>query len=151
MNLIAFYTARATATGGRSGGTVSTDDGALVARLELPHELGGDAEKTENAVNPEQLLACAWAASFADAIGFVAKQHNNILREIEVTATVTFGQYENDGFGILAEFAVGLPELRATEAEEIIREARTACPYAKAFNAADNLKITVIENKKNEN
>jgi organic hydroperoxide reductase OsmC/OhrA len=113
MNLISLYTARARATGRRSGGTVVTDDGAFAARRELPPELGGDAGKAENALNPEQLFACAWAASIADAINFAAKQRNLILRRIEVSAAVTFGQYENDGFGIRVEFAVRLPELPA--------------------------------------
>lgn len=144
MNLISLYAARATANGGRSGGRVATDDGVLVLRLELPSELGDEAGKAENAVNPEQLFACAWAASFADAIGFVAKQHNKILREIEVTATVTFGQYKDDGFGIAAEFEIKLPELSKLEAAEIISEARRGCPYSKAFRDADNLKITVL-------
>lgn len=144
MNLISLYTARATATGGRSGGRVATDDGAIDARLELPPDLGGEAMKGRNAINPEQLFACAWAASFADAIGFAAKQHNYIMREIEVTAAVTFGQYENDGFGIRAEVAVNLPESTAAEAEEIILQARAVCPYAKAFVGADSLKITLL-------
>lgn len=147
MSLISLYTAQATATGGRSGGTVATADGAIDARLELPVELGGETERVKNALNPEQLFACAWAASFADAIGFVAKQHNFILREIEVTATVTFGQYENDGFGIAAEFTINLPELSRSEAEKIAVEARAACPYTKAYRDAETLKINVLPKK----
>jgi Ohr subfamily peroxiredoxin len=143
MNLISLYTARATATGGRSGGTIATDDGVLAARIELPPELGGETGKAKNALNPEQLFACAWGASIADAINFAAKQRNLILRRIEVSAAVTFGQYENDGFGIAAEFAVSLPGLPAAEAEQIVREARATCPYTKAFRGAENLKITV--------
>jgi len=144
MNLISLYTTAATATGGRADGSVKTADGAINLRLGLPKELGG-GDSGEAVVNPEQLYACAWAASLADAIGFAAKQHNYILRQISVTATVTFGQYESDGFGIQAEFTVRLPELRAAEAERIIEEARATCPYVKAFRVAENLKITLLQ------
>ncbi len=145
MNLISLYTTAATATGGRADGSVKTADGAINLRLGLPQELGGDGATGETLVNPEQLYACAWAASLADAIGFAAKQHNHILRQISVTTTVTFGQYESDGFGIQAEFTVTLPELRAAEAERIIEEARATCPYVKAFRVAENLKITLLQ------
>jgi lipoyl-dependent peroxiredoxin len=141
MNLISLYTAQATAEGGRSGGRVATANGTINARLELPTELGGDVPKVENALNPEQLFACAWAASFADAIGFVAKQHNRILREVTVTATVSLGQYEEDGFGIATEFTISLPELEKADAEKIINEARLTCPYSKAFPNTENLRI----------
>lgn len=144
MNLISLYTAQATATGGRSGGTVATEGGAFAWRLELPPELGGDQGHAPNALNPEQLFAAAWAASIADAIGFAAKGRNRVLREISVTAKITFGQYKNDGFGIAVEFEINLPELSEPEAAEIIGEARRGCPYTKAFRDADNLKMSVL-------
>jgi Ohr subfamily peroxiredoxin len=144
MNLIRIYTAVATAKGGRSGGRVSTAGGALDFRLELPPELGGDIEKAKNALNPEQLSACAWAVSLADSIGFVARQHNVVLSEISVTATVTLGQFENDGFGIATELAINLPELTRNVAEKIVGEARATCPYSKEFYGAENLKITLL-------
>lgn len=144
MNLISLYTARATATGGRSGGTVATGDGAFAWRLELPPELGGEKGNAPDALNPEQLFAAAWAASVADAIGFAAKGRNRILREISVTAKITFGQYKDDGFGIAVEFEINLPELAEREATAIISEARRGCPYTKAFRDADNLKMSVL-------
>ena len=143
MQLISLYTAQATASGGRAGGSVKTADGAINLRLGLPQELGGDGATGETSVNPEQLYACAWAASFADALGFVARQHNRVLREISVTAKVSFGQYESNGFGITAEFEISLPELPAAEAGEIIAAARLTCPYNKAFAGAEDLPITL--------
>ncbi len=144
MNLISLYKAQATATGGRSGGRVSTDDGALDFHLELPSELGGEvlADQTKF-INPEQLIACAWAASIADSIGFAAKQHNRILREITVKVKITLGQFENDGFGISAEFQIDLPELSDKEAEKIVNQARRACPYTKAFGQKEMCKMSV--------
>ena len=144
MNLISLYTAQATATGGRSGGRVATSDGAFDVRLELPPELGGEVKSTAEAFNPEQLFACAWAASVADAVGFAAKQRSRILRQISVTAKISFGQYENDGFGIAAEFQIFLPELTESEAAEIVAEAKRGCPYTKAFCEIENLKISIL-------
>ena len=48
------YTARATATGGRSGHAV-TDDGMVDVHLQPPKEMGGPG----GAANPEQLFAAA--------------------------------------------------------------------------------------------
>ena len=140
MNLISLYTATATANGGRSGGTVVTDGGAINLLLGLPKELGGS---DANTANPEQFFACAWAASFADALGFVARQHNRVLQEISVTAKVSLGQYEKNGFGITAEFEISLPELSAEEAEIFAAEAKQNCPYTKAFRGKEDLKINV--------
>lgn len=150
MNLISIYTAYATATGGRSGGRVSTADGAIDAPLELPVELGGELQKANNSLNPEQLFACAWSASIADAIGFVARQHNRILRDVSVTATVSLGQYEKNGFGIAAEFEIKLPELSKIEAEAVVAEAREVCPYTKAYRNAEKLKVNVLSKRENE-
>lgn len=144
MNLISLYTATATADGGRADGTIRTDDGAFNLLLGLPKELGG-SETGEHLINPEQLFACAWAASFADALGFVARQHNRILREISVTAKVSLGQYETNGFGITTEFEINMPELSEVEAQEFAAEARQNCPYTKKFRDAANLKISVLK------
>lgn len=141
MNLISIYTAEATAIGGRSGGRVSTTDGSLNFNLDLPVELGGESK---SAINPEQLFACAWAASIADAIGFAVKKRNRVLHEITVTAKITFGQYQDDGFGIASEFQIYLPELSKSEAVEIVAEMQECCPYTKSFQNAAKPKIQVL-------
>ena len=57
------YTARALATGGRSGHAV-TDDGLLDVHLRPPKEMGGPGGGT----NPEQLFAAGYAACFQSAL-----------------------------------------------------------------------------------
>jgi lipoyl-dependent peroxiredoxin len=145
MSVITFYTAKANARGGRAGGAVETDDGALKFRLELPKELGGGVEIEKDRTNPEQLFACAWAASFADAIGFVARQHNRLLEQIAVACRVSFGQYANDGFGIAAEFEINLPEVSGEEAEMLVAEARAACPYCKFSCGGSQTSFVVLK------
>ena len=64
------YTAEATAYGGREG-RVRSSDGALVADLAIPKELGGPGGP---ATNPEQLFAAGYSACFIGALKFVASQ-----------------------------------------------------------------------------
>lgn len=142
------YETRARATGGRAEGSIKSD-GEIEMRLRLPKELGGaifEGEMTETiTTNPEQLFACAWAASLADALGFVARQHNRILREIAVTAIVRLGQYEADGFGTTAEFEIELPELSKAEAAQFVAQAEQTCPYSKVWQqTGEILKATIL-------
>ena len=68
------YTAHATATGGRDGRAVTSDNKLDVA-LARPKELGGNGQGT----NPEQLFAAGYAACFIGAMGFVAGQSKKLL------------------------------------------------------------------------
>ena len=78
------YTARATATGGRSGHAV-TDDGQVDVHLKPPKEMGGPG----GGANPEQLFAAGYAACFQSALAEAAHQvcpYSNATRgNIEVT------------------------------------------------------------------
>jgi Ohr subfamily peroxiredoxin len=57
------YTARATATGGRDGRAVSSDQ-VLDVKLATPRELGGAGGP---GTNPEQLFAAGYSACFLSA------------------------------------------------------------------------------------
>lgn len=60
-----------------------------------------------------------------------------------MTAKVSLGQYEDNGFGIAAEFTVELPELSSVEAAQFIGEAQNACPYSKMWRGGEALKINL--------
>ena len=62
------YTAQATASGGRDGRAVSSDN-VLDIPLTTPRELGGAGNR---GTNPEQLFAAAYSACFLGALKFVA-------------------------------------------------------------------------------
>jgi len=64
------YQARAKATGGRDGRTISSD-GVLNVKLTRPRELGGAGEA---GTNPEQLFAAGYSACFLSAMKFVANR-----------------------------------------------------------------------------
>ena len=58
------YTAHASATGGRDGRAVSSDN-VLDVRLTTPRELGGAGGE---GTNPEQLFAAGYSACFPGAL-----------------------------------------------------------------------------------
>ena len=61
------YRAQATATGGREGRAVSSDN-VLDVKLTTPKELGGNGAV---GTNPEQLFAAGYSACFIGAMKFV--------------------------------------------------------------------------------
>src|SRR3546814_14938060 len=67
-----WYTAIATATGGREG-RIRSSDGVLEAELAVPKEMGGPGGAR---TNPQQLFAAGYAACFEGAIRLVAKEAN---------------------------------------------------------------------------
>ena len=122
------YTARATATGGRSGHAV-TDDGQVDVHLKPPKEMGGPGGGT----NPEQLFAAGYAACFASAIGAVARGTGQDVKDVSVTAEVGIGGSVEAGFNLSVVLRVELPEALAGEPGRVLVEkAHQVCPYSNA-------------------
>ncbi len=130
------YSTTATATGGRDG-RACTEDGSFEVALATPKELGGNG----NGNNPEQLFAAGYAACFLGAMKFVASQgkHAKVPHDASVTATVGIGPREDKGFGLAVVLEVDLPGLPAAQAEALIAEADTICPYSHAVR--DNIDV----------
>ncbi|WP_067488623.1 organic hydroperoxide resistance protein [Actinomadura hibisca] len=123
----ALYTAVATANG-REGRAVSSD-GRLDLTLAPPHEMGGNGEGT----NPEQLFAAGYAACFASALGAVARQTKQDVRDVSVTAEVGIGGDVESGFGLSVVLRVELPEgLEGEPGRELVERAHRVCPYSNA-------------------
>ncbi|NUN06575.1 MAG: Ohr family peroxiredoxin, partial [Bdellovibrio sp.] len=79
------YTAHATSTGGRDGGSKS-DDGRLNVTLSTPKELGGAGG---SGTNPEQLFAAGYSACFIGALKFAAMKENIALpQDLAINASV---------------------------------------------------------------
>jgi len=123
------YTTRATATGGRDG-RARTDDGSFEVALATPKALGGNGQGN----NPEQLFAAGYAACFLSAMTFVGSQgkHAKVPHDARVSATVGIGPRADKGFGLGVTLAIVLPGLDRTEAEALVAEADTVCPYSHA-------------------
>lgn len=134
------YSTRATATGGRDG-SARTDDGAFEVKLGTPKELGGNDQGN----NPEQLFASGYAACFLGAMKFVASQggHAKVPADATVSATVGIGPRADKGFGLAVELEISLPGVDRAEAEALVAEADTVCPYSHAVRGNIDVKLSV--------
>ncbi|RUQ46705.1 organic hydroperoxide resistance protein, partial [Corynebacterium pseudodiphtheriticum] len=122
------YTAVATATGGRDGRAISSDNN-LDVKLATPKELGGAGGE---ATNPEQLFAAGYSACFISALKFVAGQSKrSIPVDATITAQVGIGQIPG-GFGLDIDLNINLPGLEQADAHALVEEAHQVCPYSNA-------------------
>ena len=132
------YKAQATATGGRDGRAV-TSDNQLDTRLSTPKELGGPGGE---GTNPEQLFAAGYSACFLSALKFVAMQAKiAIPAEAAVTADVGIGPNGHGGFGLSANLLVSLPEMERATAQALVNKAHEVCPYSNATRG--NIEVQV--------
>lgn len=138
LDMKTLYEASATAVGGRAG-HVTTSDGIIDLKLELPSELGG---KGGDFTNPEQLFAAGYSACFGSALEAAAKNHKVMLKDVEVTATIGIGKHpEEEGFLLNAVLDVYLPGIDLELAETLVEEAHELCPYSRATR--DNIDVTL--------
>lgn len=133
------YTATASATGGRDGRAVSSDN-LLEVKLSTPRELGGQGG---DGTNPEQLFAAGYSACFIGALKFVAGQQKQQLpAETAVTGKVGIGQIPG-GFGLEVDLNVSLPGLERTAAEQLTEAAHKVCPYSNATRGNIEVRLSV--------
>ena len=131
------YTAHATSTGGRDGGSKS-DDGRLNVTLSTPKELGGAGGA---GTNPEQLFAAGYSACFIGALKFVAMKEKIALpQDLAINASVGIGPIPQ-GFGIKADLQVVLPGMDKAAALSLVEKAHQVCPYSNATRG--NIEVTL--------
>ena len=136
------YTAHASATGGRDGRAVSSDN-VIDLKLSVPKEMGGGGGA---ATNPEQLFAAGYSACFDSALNLVINKSKIKTGETTVTADVSIGQIENGGFGLAVELEVNIPGVSIEEAQELTEKAHQICPYSNATRNNIDVKLTVTNN-----
>jgi len=135
------YTAHSTATGGRDGRAVSSDN-HLDVKLSTPKELGGAGGE---GTNPEQMFAAGYSACFLSAMKFVASHTKATLpADVAVSADIGIGPNDKGGFGLAAELRVSLPGMDAAAAQALVAKAHEVCPYSNATRGNIDVKITVI-------
>lgn len=133
------YTAHASATGGRDGRAVSSDN-VLDVRLTTPRELGGAGGE---GTNPEQLFAAGYSACFLGALKFVAgKEKVSLPADARIDGSVGIGPIPA-GFGIQVELKVSLPGLPREQAEALVHKAHQVCPYSNATRGNIDVTLTV--------
>ena len=131
------YEATATTVGGRTGHT-ATDDNVLDLNLSKPVSMGGDGEV---GTNPEQLLACAYAACFGSGVKVIAeKMRIDIGDEYSVNAIIGFCK-DDDGAYLEATLDCYIPGVDTKTGEKIIKMAHEICPFSKATR--DNITVNL--------
>ena len=134
------YTAIATATGGRDGRGVSSDE-ALDVALSTPKELGGAGGP---GTNPEQLFAAGYAACFLSAMKLVGGALKTpIPADSSVSATVGIGPNAQGGFGLTVALAVSTPGMDQAAARAVVDKAHQVCPYSNATRGNIDVGLTV--------
>jgi Ohr subfamily peroxiredoxin len=135
------YRAQATATGGREGRAVSSDQ-HLDVKLNTPKELGGAGG---DGTNPEQLFAAGYAACFLSALKLVALRAKVALpADATITGEVGIGPDDKGGFGLAAELRVSLPGVERTTAEALVGKAHEVCPYSNATRGNIEVAIKLV-------
>lgn len=130
----------ATAHGGRNG-YIETPDHHLSAKLSVPQEIGGDGGV---GTNPEQLLAAGYAACFQSAIGVIARRDKVSFGTSLVEAVVGLKR-DPLGFTLDIELKVSLPGLERAQAEHMMNEAHTVCPFSRALTGEVSVRLTLVE------
>ncbi len=132
------YTAQATATGGRDGRAISSDN-ALDVQLSTPRELGGAGGPGSN---PEQLFAAGYSACFLGALKFVAGKAKVALpADTRITGKVGIGPIAT-GFGIQAELNISVPGLTREQVQQLVEQAHIVCPYSNATRG--NIDVSLV-------
>jgi len=131
------YTAHATATGGRDGRAVSSDN-VLNVTLTTPKELGGAGGV---GTNPEQLFAAGYSACFIGALKFVAgKQKVALPADTSITGNVGIGPIPT-GFALKVQLDIKVPGLPKDQVQTLVEAAHQVCPYSNATRG--NVEVTL--------
>ena len=133
------YTAHATSTGGREGGSKSSD-GVLDVKLTTPKELGGNGA---TGTNPEQLFAAGYSACFLGAMKHVAMMEKITLpADTSIKADVGIGPIPA-GFSIQVAMKITIPGMERAAAEKLVEAAHSVCPYSNATRGNIDVTLTV--------
>lgn len=134
------YRATATATGGRDGRAVSSDN-VLDVKLATPRELGGAGGA---GTNPEQLFAAGYSACFLGALKFVAARDKVALpADTAITGQVGIGAIPT-GFGIEVDLNIALPGLDRAVAQSLVDNAHIVCPYSNATRGNIDVRLNLV-------
>jgi Ohr subfamily peroxiredoxin len=131
------YTAKTQTTGGRENGLSRSCDGRLDIRLSTP----GSARI---GINPEQLFAAAWSASFESAISVAARERNVVLPgglSIDAEVDLIHG---DTGYSLRSRLNVRMTGLESDVAKDLIAAAEDICPYSKAVRGNIGATIRLV-------
>lgn len=135
------YTAQVTATGGRDGRAVASNQ-ALDVALSTPRELGGAGGP---GTNPEQLFAAGYSACFLSALKFIAgKSRIALPAETRITGKVGIGPIPT-GFALKVELAISVPGLPKDQVQSLVEQAHVVCPYSNATRGNIDVALVIAD------
>lgn len=108
---------------GRAG-KVEAPDGELIVDFSRKGE--------GRSVTPEHLFAGAYAACFHSALKSAAERAHLHLVGSAVTANVRLNEDDKGGGQLAIELAASMPGVSESNAEHLLHQAHTSCPYSKA-------------------
>ena len=89
-----------------------------------------------NTTTPEHLFAAGYAACFAGALDFVARQQKKDASKAKVDAAVSIGPREAGGFGLAVKMNVTDPSLPQADLQALVNEAHGRMPRIRMPRAA---------------
>lgn len=142
MSLNILFTARAAANGGRDGHTKS-DDGVVDVNLTSPSKRNATGK---NGTTPEHLFAAGYAACFASACDYAAREMKLKPQSIEVETAVGMGQKDAGGFALKVDINAKVGGLPREDAEKLVTRAHEVCPYSNAVrnNVEVGVNVTTV-------
>ncbi|KQV84313.1 Ohr family peroxiredoxin [Rhizobium sp. Root1220] len=125
------FTGKTHNTGGRDGGTRSSD-GLLDIRLKQPHPAA------------ENLFGAAWSACYIGAIELAASQrHVKLPAGPEVDAEIDLN-VDDGSYFLRARLNVSLKGIDPEVARELLDAAHGICPYSKAIHGNIDVETNLI-------
>ena len=130
------YTGKTRTTGGRDGGSRSSD-GRLDIQLSPPGSAG-------TGTNPEQLFAAGWSACFEGAMGLAARKMKITLpADLAIDAEVDLCRTDG-AFFLRARLNISLPGVDREIAQTLADAAHQSCPYSKAIRGNVDVEINLV-------
>jgi Ohr subfamily peroxiredoxin len=125
------FTGKTHNTGGRNGGTRSSD-GQLDLRLAQPHPAA------------EQLFGAAWSACFIAAVGVAASQRKiKLPADAEIDTEIDLN-VDDGSYFLRARLNVSVPGVDRELAREVVDAAHGICPYSKATRGNIDVSINLV-------
>jgi lipoyl-dependent peroxiredoxin len=111
--------------GGRQGSAEASDGSFSV------HFVPGSAS-SKGGVTPEHLFAAAYASCFHSAILNHAEVGHFKITGSTLTARVSLTENDKGQYDLHVELRASLPGIGRANAEHLLNQAHTTCPYSKA-------------------
>jgi Ohr subfamily peroxiredoxin len=125
------FTGKTHNTGGRDGGTRSSD-GLLNLKLSQPHPAA------------ENLFGAAWSACYIGALELAAAQRKVTLPTLPAVDTEIDLVLDSGSYFLQARLNVSIPGIDREVAQALIDAAHGICPYSKATHGNINVETNLL-------